>query len=159
MGVVDFTRTIVQVPALLALKKGMRPRPLNTRDSVGAMVERTAEAYPDRVAVLFEGQQRTWEELNALANRYARVFQSQGLIRGDAVSVFMENRIEFLATVIALHKLGATAALINTNLRGRPLTHCAQITGSTWLVFGEELADAVVEGPFARAGLEAVVLS
>jgi citronellyl-CoA synthetase len=145
MGVVDFARTIVQVPALLALKKGMRPRPLNTRDSVGAMVERTAEAYPDRVAVLFEGQQRTWEELNALANRYARVFQSQGLIRGDAVSVFMENRIEFLATVIALHKLGATAALINTNLRGRPLTHCAQITGSTWLVFGEELADAVVE--------------
>lgn len=145
MGVVDFARTLAQVPTLLTLKKGMQPRPPETRDSMGAMLERTAAAFPDRPAVLFEGQQLTWREFNALANRYARVFKSQGLERGDAVSVFMENRIEFLAAILALNKLGVTAALINTNLRGRPLTHCAQITGSSKLVFGEELADAVGE--------------
>lgn len=145
MGVVDFARTIVQVPTLLALKKGMQPRPLDTRDSLGALVERTAAAFSERPAVLFEGRQMTWGELNALANRYARVLRAQGLTRGDAVSVFMENRIEFLVTVIALNKLGVIASLINTNLRGKPLVHCAQVTESAKLIFGAELAEAVGE--------------
>jgi citronellyl-CoA synthetase len=112
---------------------------------VAATVERTAETFPNRTAVLFEGQQVTWQELNALANQYANVFKTQGLKRGDAVSVFMENRIEFLATCIGLNKIGATAGLINTNLRGRPLTHCVQVTESAKCVFGEELADAMAE--------------
>ncbi|MDZ7669760.1 MAG: long-chain-acyl-CoA synthetase [Gammaproteobacteria bacterium] len=145
MGIVDVARTVAQLPTLMALKKGMQPRPLDTPDCVAAMVERTAQAFPERIAVLFEGQRITWQELNALANRYARVFQAQGLQRGDAVSVFMENRIEFLATCIGLNKLGVTAGLINTNLRGRPLTHCVQVTESTKCVFGEELADAMAE--------------
>jgi citronellyl-CoA synthetase len=145
MGIIDVARTLVQVPTLLALKKGMKPRPLDTRDCVGALVERTAEALPDHLAVLFEGRQVTWKEFNALANRYAHVFKAQGLSRGDTVSVFMENRIEFLAAVVALNKLGVTAALINTNLRGRPLTHCAQVTRSAKLVFGEELTAWVNE--------------
>ncbi len=145
MGVVDVAKTLAQVPTLLALKKGMQPRPADTRDSLAAMVQRTAAAYPERLALLFEGRRLTWAEFNALANRYARVFRDQGLTRGDAVSVLMENRIEFLATVVALNKLGVTAALINTNLRGRPLTHCATITKSSKLVFGEELSDAIAE--------------
>jgi len=145
MGVIDVARTLAQVPTLLALKKGMQPRPIDTRDCVGAQVERTAAALADRPAVLFEGRQLTWQELNALANRYAHVFKSQGLSRGDAVSVFMENRVEFLAAIIALNKLGITAALINTNLRGRPLTHCAEVTRSAKMVFGQELAGAVRE--------------
>lgn len=145
MGIVDVTRTLAQVPTLLALKKGMQPRPLETRDCIGAMVERTADEHPDRLALIFEGQRLTWREFNALANRYARVFQAEGLTRGDAVSVLMENRVEFLATVIGLNKLGVTASLINTNLRGRPLTHCVQITGSKKCVVGAELADALTE--------------
>ncbi|MEQ8859858.1 MAG: long-chain-acyl-CoA synthetase [Pseudomonadales bacterium] len=145
MGIADVAKTIVQVPTLLALKKGMVPRPLETRDSLGATVERTVAQFGDRTAVIFEGQQRTWNELNALANRYAQVFKAQGLTRGDTVSVFMQNRVEFLATVIALNKLGVCASLINTNLRGKPLTHCVGVTESAKCVFGAELGDAIAE--------------
>lgn len=145
MGVVDVVKTLAQVPTLMALKKGMVPRPLEERDCVAAMVQRTAARVPDRTAILFEGQQITWRDFNALANRYARVFQAHGLKRGDTASVLMENRIEFLATIIGLNKLGVTASLINTNLRGRPLTHCVGITGSSKCIVGAELADALAE--------------
>jgi len=47
--------------------------------------------------------------------------------------------------VIALNKLGVIAALINTNLRGRPLVHCVSVTESAKCIFGAELADALGE--------------
>jgi citronellyl-CoA synthetase len=151
MGIADVARTLVQVPTLLALKKGMKPRPMETKDGLGALLERTAAKHPERLALLFEGRQVTWGELNALANRYARVFKAQGLRSGDSASVFMENRIEFLATVFGLNKLGVVAALINTNLRGRSLVHGVQVTESSKCIFGEELGEAVGE---AKAELD-----
>jgi len=145
MGIIDVARTLAQVPTLLALKKGMQPRPLDTQDCIGAQVERNAARIPDRPAILFEGRSVTWKEFNALSNRYAAAFRAAGLERGDTASVLMENRIEFLATVIALNKLGVTAGLINTNLRGRPLTHCVTVTESRKCIVGAELADALAE--------------
>ncbi len=143
--IVDVARTLMQVPTLLVLRREMAPRPLETRDCIGAQVERTAARHPDRPAVVFEGQQLTWRELNARSNRYARALQAQGLQRGDTASMFMQNRIEFLICCIALNKIGATAGLINTNLRGRPLTHCVEVTESKKCIFGAELADAIAE--------------
>ena len=145
MGLIDVARTLAQVPTLLALKKGMQPRPLDTRDCIGAQVERTAARIPTHPAILFEGRTVTWGDLNGLANRYASAFKGAGLSRGDTASVLMENRIEFLATIIALNKIGVTAGLINTNLRGRPLTHCVTVTDSRKCIVGAELADALAE--------------
>ncbi|MFW6094067.1 MAG: long-chain-acyl-CoA synthetase [Pseudomonadota bacterium] len=145
MGMIDVARTLAQVPTLLALKKGMAPRSPEERDCVAALVERTAEGFPDRTAVLFEGRSLTWSDFNALANRYARALRAEGLGRGDTASVFMENRIEFLATVVGLNKLGATASLVNTNLRGHSLVHCVGITDSRACIFGAELTDAMAE--------------
>jgi citronellyl-CoA synthetase len=145
MGIVDTVRTLTNLPTLLALKKGMAPRPLDDADCIGAQVERNAEAFAERLALLFEGRELSWSEFNALANRFAHTFSELGLKRGDTASVVMENRIEFLATIVALSKLGVTGALINTNLRGRQLKHCITVTDSRKCIFGEELGDALAE--------------
>ena len=63
----------------------------------------------------------------------------------------MENRIELLASVMALSKLGVAAAMINTSLTGRSLAHCISITGSSICLFGEERLAAIDE---VRGGLE-----
>jgi len=145
MGIIDVAKTLAQVPTLLALKKGMQPRGLEERDCIGAQVEQNATRFPDLPAILFEGRTVSWRDFNGLTNRYAAAFRDMGLKRGDTASVFMENRIEFLATVIGLNKLGVTAGLINTNLRGRPLTHCVTVTNSRLCIVGAELAEALGE--------------
>lgn len=145
MGIVDTARTLSNLPTLLALKKGMAPRPVTDTDCFGAQVQRNAEAFGERIAFLFEGERVTWSEFNALANRLAHTLAENGLRRGDTASVVMENRIEFLATIVALNKIGAVGALINTNLRGRQLIHCITVTDSKKCIFGEELADAIAE--------------
>ena len=143
MGIRDVAVTLAQVPALLKLKKGMQPRPATERDCVARMVEANAERFGERTAVTFEGETATWAELNARANRYAHALQAAGVQRGDAVSVLMENRIEFLVAIVALNKLGAIAGLVNTNLREQPLRHCIAVTNSKKCIVGEELAEAL----------------
>ena len=123
----------------------MKPRSLLERDCFARQVETHAQNYADGIAAIFEGKSVTWSDLNAGANRYAATLLDMGVTRGDVVSVFMENRIEFLESVIALNKIGATGGLINTNLRGRPLTHCISVTESKKCIFGAELAEAIQE--------------
>ena len=145
MGIGEVVSVLRDVPVLLALKKGMKPRPLDEKDCLGAVVERTASNHGARTAVVCEGDSVTWGDLNARANRYAHFVKAAGLGLGDAVSIMMENRIDFLALLIATNKLGITAGLINTNLRGRPLTHCVNVTASKKCVFGGEVQDAINE--------------
>ncbi len=145
MGIRNVVGTLKDVVTVLKASKELKPKPMSTADSMGARVEANATNFGNRPAVMFEGKTVTWGEFNRLANRYAHYFQSQGIERGTAVSLFMENRIEFLACITALHKLGAVVALINTNLRGQPLTHCITVAESRMCVFGEELTAAVEE--------------
>jgi citronellyl-CoA synthetase len=141
----EIAATLAELPTMLRLAKELKPRPMSANDCFGARVEATTERFGDRTAVIFEGRTLTWRELNAHANRYVAAFKALGLVRTDAVSVIMENRIEFLTTIIALNKLGVTAALINTNLVGRPLVHCISITSSRMCIFGEERLDAIAD--------------
>ncbi len=143
MNLHQYPDTLAHLPLLLKLTKAARPRPLSTRDCLGARLEDTAARFPARPAVIFEGETVSWQELNALSNRCANAFKQLGLARGDVVSLMMENRIAFLAVVFGLSKLGVTAALINTHLTGRSLAHCIATTGSRCCVFGEEVIDAV----------------
>lgn len=145
MGFIDTLRTLSKIPMLLKIKRELTMRPMETKDCPGARVEDLAERFPDHTAIKFEGASLSWAELNALSNQYAHALAAQGVNHGDTVSVLMENRIEFIATLIALNKLGAIGALINTNLRGKPLTHCVTVANSTKFVFGSELTDALEE--------------
>jgi citronellyl-CoA synthetase len=143
MSLSEVAATLAHVPGMLKMTKELKPRAPSTTDCFAARVEATTEKFGDHTAVIFEGKTRTWRQLNEHANRYAASFRALGLKRGDAVSLMMENRIEFLATLIGLNKMGVTAALINTNLTGRPLVHCVSITNSRMCIFGEERMDAI----------------
>ncbi len=143
MALADTLSVLLQLPGLLRLKKQLKPRPQSEKDCFARQVERNAQRFGDRTAIIFEGRTVTWAQFNALANRYANCLRARGIQRGDTVSLLMENRIEFLAVMTAINKLGAISGLINTNLRERPLAHCINTTGSKACIFGEELAAAL----------------
>jgi citronellyl-CoA synthetase len=143
MRINEIATTMAEVPTLLKLAKELKPRPLSTKDCFAARVEQTARKYPSHTAIIFEGRTVSWQQLNEQANRYAASLRALGLNRGDAVALMMENRVEFLVSIIALNKLGVTSALLNTNLTGKPLVHCIHITGAKACIVGEERLEAV----------------
>ena len=79
----------------------------------------------------------------------------QGVKRGDVVSIMMENRIEYLAILVGLNKLGAVSGLLNSNLGGNSLIHCINVTGSSKCIVGEECVtelDAIQDQLSLQAG-------
>ncbi len=113
--------------------------------SLALLVEKHAQTHPQDVALLCEEEVVTWQDLNARANRVAHILKSQGVEHGDCVSIFMQNRIEFVVALLGVTKLGAIGGLINTNLTLKPLTHCINLIKSKKCIFGEELTDALAE--------------
>lgn len=156
MALREVVSTFAHLPTLLRVKKALEPRPPDTRDSLAIRMEGVVERFGHRPAVIFEGATLTWNEVNERANRYAYALKSLGTGRGDTVSMFMENRVEFICLLVALHKIGAVASLINTNLTGNALVHCLSITGSKTCIFGEERLAAVddVRAEASATGLE-----
>jgi fatty-acyl-CoA synthase len=104
------------------------------------------------IAILCGEETLTYAQLNARADRYAQWAHAQNIARGDVVAVLMENRPDYIAAWLGILKVGAIAALINSNLRGHPLAHSISIAGAQHLIVGHELCETYAD---AQSHLEA----
>jgi len=112
------------------------------------IVEGQARRRPGAVAIRCLDAAMTYAELDARANRYAHWAIGQGIKRGDACALVMENRPDYICAWLGLFKAGATVALINTNLTGASLAHSIAISGARHVIVGAELAAVVRDAPF-----------
>lgn len=113
--------------------------------SIIDLFSQTVKARPEKTAILFEEQRWTFKELDEYTNRVGNFFLSRGLVRGDCVAVFMENRPEYCGVWLGLVKIGVVPALINYNLRRAPLLHCIRASACKALIIGKELNAVVAE--------------
>jgi fatty-acyl-CoA synthase len=83
--------------------------------TIGDLLQRTADRYPDRPAVVSRHQERrlTWAELSAEADRVARGLWSLGIRRGDRVGLWSTNCAEWIMMHMGCARAGA--ALVNVN--------------------------------------------
>lgn len=114
--------------------------------TVADRLEEAVDKYVDNIALIDDDRVITFTQMEAEANRYAHWAQTNGIGRGDVVAVLMESRPEYVFACFGLNKVGAIAALINTNLTGGPLAHCVNISEARNIVLGAELADKLATG-------------
>jgi fatty-acyl-CoA synthase len=83
--------------------------------TLGDLLHRTADRYPDRLAVASCHQQKrlTWAELSVMADRVARGLWSLGIRHGDRVGIWSTNCIEWVMMHMGCARAGA--ALVNVN--------------------------------------------
>jgi bile acid-coenzyme A ligase len=80
-----------------------------------------AAADPERPCVTDEHRTVTRAQFDALATRTARALAERGVATGDLVTIALPNCVEFLATVVACWKLGATPQPVSARLPRREL--------------------------------------
>ena len=83
--------------------------------TIGDLLHRTADRFPDRLAVASRHQEKrlTWAELSAEADRVARGLWALGIRRGDRVGLWSTNCIEWIMLHMGCARAGA--ALVNVN--------------------------------------------
>jgi len=113
-------------------------------DWVGAWSEKRAELSPDRVGLVDDttGREFTYAELDARANRTARLLRTHGVEDGERVAVVSRNRPTLVDLFFACGKTGGVLAPLSHRLAPGEL--------------GELLANVdpellVVEAPFVAA--------
>jgi non-ribosomal peptide synthetase component F len=73
---------------------------------VHELFEAQAMRSPDRVALVFEGSQMTYGELDARANRLANYLSGRGVRPETAVGICMERSCEMVVAVLGVLKAG-----------------------------------------------------
>jgi amino acid adenylation domain-containing protein len=70
------------------------------------LFEAQVEKAPEAVAVVFEGESISYEELNRRANRLAHRLQALGVGPGSLVAIFMEKSLDLVPAVLGVIKSG-----------------------------------------------------
>ena len=109
---------------------------------LGWSFEQATLRNPRGTALLYGEVILTYAQVNEWANRIAHHLIAQGLGKGDVVAVFIENRPELLVTILAVAKVGAVSALLNTSQTRDTLVHSLNLAAPAAIVVGEELVAA-----------------
>lgn len=75
--------------------------------TISQVFEDQVTLNPNKLAIVFENQQLTYEEFNKRANQLARHLQDCGVSSGDKVIILSDKSIDMYASIMAILKLGA----------------------------------------------------
>ena len=116
---------------------------MDSNSSLAHSFQETVLKHAEEDFLYFEDEVWTYAQTNEAANILANKLSNEGIKHGDKVVLFMENRPNFVISLLAINKLGAIGALINTSLTGKPLVHCINTSDSKKCIFGEELSNSL----------------
>jgi fatty-acyl-CoA synthase len=81
-----------------------------------SFLERSAEVYPDRLAVVHGSLRRTWSELYARCRQLASALARHGIAKGDTVAVMLPNTPPMVEAHFGIPMAGAVLNALNTRL-------------------------------------------
>lgn len=90
---------------------------------LGQILEKSAEQYPDKLALTFQGNQLSYRELDEQVNKLARSLRRIGVRKGDKVGILMTNSIQFVLSYYAIARLGGVIVPLNIMLKGEELRY------------------------------------
>ncbi|MAL34265.1 MAG: AMP-binding protein [Marinobacter sp.] len=104
--------------------------------TIGDMLDRTAQQFPDNKALVCLHQDIRWtyKEFVDKVNEAARAFMAIGVKRGDRVGIWSPNRYEWTVTQFATAKVGAILVNINPAYGVHELKYAMNLAGISVLV-------------------------
>jgi amino acid adenylation domain-containing protein len=109
-------------------------RSVSAPPSVPAMVEAQAQRTPERVAIVAEGCELTYRQVNGAANHLAARLRAAGIGRGDFVPLLIEASAELLIAELAVMKAGAAFVPLDPGWPRQRLVALLSIAGSRVVV-------------------------
>ena len=109
--------------------------------SLFALLEAAAHLHADREAIVCGDERLCWRDLALLVSKLAAGLAQRGVQAGDRVALLLGNRIEFVATLFALGRLGAVSVPISIREQTPGLAYMINDCGACLIVHEADLFD------------------
>ncbi|NKY87955.1 amino acid adenylation domain-containing protein [Nocardia veterana] len=114
------------------------PHRHTTPVTLTALLTATAAEYPDAVAATDDTTSLTYRELDAQANRLARLLLRRGVTRDSILAAVLPRSLDAVVTVWAAAALGTPFVPIDPKLPGDRITHLIDDSGATLAVTADD---------------------
>jgi len=90
---------------------------------VEQFLEESARRFPDKTALVCDGQRWTYRELDERANALAHAMIDAGVRRSDRVAVYLDNSADAVLSVFAAMKAGGVFLVVNPSVKPEKLAY------------------------------------
>ena len=111
--------------------------------NIGNWIRKWALIQPHKPAVIFDGVEISYRQLNEKVNRLANGLRKLGMEKGDRVGVLLYNSPVYIEIYFALAKMGAILVPINWRLSRREIEFILKDSGTKGLCFEREFAELI----------------
>ncbi len=132
-------------PWLTSYEKGVPEKIKYEEICLPDILERSADRFPNKMALLFQGYKITFRELNDMVNRFAASLHDFGIDKGDSVAILLPNVIPCVVAYYAILKIGGIAVMNNPLYSDRELEYQFNDSDSKLLVTIDLLANRMID--------------
>ncbi len=109
------------------------------------ILDRSAQRYPDRMALLFQGYRVTFDALKQMVDRFAASLHGFDIRKGDRVALVLPNVIPCVVGYYAVLKLGGIVVMNNPLYTDRELEYQLNDSGARLLITLDLLANRMID--------------
>lgn len=103
------------------------------------MIDRGANYFGERKAIVYGATSYTYKELNARVDRVAHYLREQGISKGDRVALYMINCPQWIIVYYGIVRLGAAVVCVSAAYKSSELEHLIEDSQSALLITSESL--------------------
>ncbi|UHA72709.1 non-ribosomal peptide synthetase [Paenibacillus sp. 481] len=105
--------------------------------TIQELFEEQVALVPDRIAVVHNGSELTYAELNVRANRLAKALRDRGVVRQSIVALLLDRSIDMIVTLIAVLKAGGAYVPVDPHYPADRIQFMLEDSGAAWLLTTE----------------------
>lgn len=90
---------------------------------VHEFLQQSAERWPEKTALVCDGERYSYAQLEAMTNRLAHALIDAGIRRGDRVAIYLPNCVEAVAGIFGILKAGGVFVIVNQSTRQDKLAY------------------------------------
>jgi len=112
--------------------------------NIGDWIRKWSQISPQKVAIIDDGHEFSYRELNQRCNQVASFLLQKDLHKGDRVGVLLHNCHEYIKIYFALAKVGAIIVPLNWRMAPPEISYILDDCEANYLFFGEDFLDTAL---------------
>jgi len=96
--------------------------------------DRMSEAYPERTAIIYLGENFSYRRLRELSDRFAGALDGLGVRKGDRVMVYIANSVQWVIAFLGIQKIGAVIVPVSPIYTSHEIAYMIQDSGAGTIV-------------------------